>query len=208
MDFKKSRFDILQDYIAGGCSMELTTEEMEYYNALYAMVGIQRKYGKDNALAFLQHPPFNCSPTVARRMYAESINLFYLGEQVENEAYRNMLFDNLQKAALVVLKNGKTARDMEIYGNLLTQAARIKQLDKPDPEKPVQIQEKPVKIYGITPEAVGLPASNRAELARLIDAMDEVPEREKVRLRRDAGIEDISIEEMLDDQEKKTQDRG
>jgi len=33
--------------------MELTDDEMDYYNALYALIGIQRKYGKDNAISFL-----------------------------------------------------------------------------------------------------------------------------------------------------------
>lgn len=48
--FDKSYFDTLQDYIASGCTMELTADELDYYNALYALVGINRKYGKDNAI--------------------------------------------------------------------------------------------------------------------------------------------------------------
>lgn len=206
MNFKRSHFSTLQDYIASGSSMELTDEEMEYFNALYALVGIFRKEGKDNAVAFLTHPPFSCSQVVARRMVTECINLFYLQDQVENDAYRNMLFDNLQKAALVVLKNGTTAKDMEVYGNLLAQAAKIKQLDKPDPVKTELPEDKPIKIYGMNPEAIGLTSVNRQELARIIDGLDSVTEREKVRLRRDAGVEDIDIEEMLNDQEEKTKD--
>ena len=46
-------------------------------------------------------------------------------------------------------------------------------------------------------------AANRNELGRQIDAID-LPEREKTRLRRDANIEDIDFEEMLDDTEEKT----
>ena len=61
MNFKRSHFSTLQDYIASGSSMELTDEEMEYFNALYALVGIFRKEGKDNAVAFLTHPPLSCS---------------------------------------------------------------------------------------------------------------------------------------------------
>ena len=204
--FETSHYDTLQDYLASGCTMELTDEELEYYNVLFALVGIHRKYGKENAIAFLMHPPFNVDRGRARRMYAEALNLFYLNDTVENDAYRSIIFDNLQKAALAVLQNATCAKDLEVYGNLQVQAAKVKQLDKPDPVKAKQIDDKPIKWYDLSPESVGLPAANRTNLARQIDQMDDLPEREKVRLRRDANIEDINFEEMLDDTEEKTKD--
>ncbi len=203
--FEKSHFDTLQDYLASGCQMELTEEELNYYNALYALVGIYRKYGKDNAVAFLMHPPFNVERARAKRMFAEALNLFYLDDSVENDAYRNILFDNLQKAALAVLQNAENSKDMEVYGNLLVQAAKIRQLDKPDPERVKLPDEKPIKIYDLDPASVGLEAANRYELARQIDAIGDLPEKEKTRLKRDANIEDIDFEEMLDETKEKTE---
>ncbi|WP_303208604.1 hypothetical protein [Bacteroides oleiciplenus] len=205
--FDKSYFDTLQDYIASGCTMELTADELDYYNALYALVGINRKYGKDNAVAFLMHEPFNVERMRARKMYSEAINLFYLNDTIENDAHRNLMYDNLMKAAQVVLQNAVNSKDMEVYGNLNIQAAKIKQLDKPDPVKPKEIDEKPIKIYDLNPEAVGLDAANRQILAAQIDSVD-LPEREKIRLKRDANIVDIDFEEMLNDQEEKTKDIG
>ena len=205
--FDKSYFDTLQDYIASGCTMELTADELDYYNALYALVGINRKYGKDNAVAFLMHEPFNVERMRARKMYSEAINLFYLNDTIENNAHRNLMYDNLMKAAQVVLQNAVSSKDMEVYGNLNIQAAKIKQLDKPVPVKPKEIDEKPIKIYDLNPEAVGLDAANRQILAAQIDSVD-LPEREKVRLKRDANIVDIDFEEMLNDQEEKTKDIG
>ena len=202
--FEKSHYDTLQDYLASGCTMQLTDEELDYYNALYALVGIHRKYGKDNAIAFLMHPPFNVPQAKAQRMYAEALNLFFLNDTVENDAWRNILFDNLQKAALAVLQNAESSKDMEVYGNLLVQAAKVKQLDKPDPVKAASPADKPVKVYDLDPAAVGLPAANRLSLGRQIDTMD-LPEHEKERLRRDAGITDVDFEEMLDDTEEKTE---
>ena len=205
--FKTSHFDVLQDYIASGCTMDLTDEEQEYYNALYAVLGISRKHGKEAAVSFLMRAA-RVERSRARQMYAEALNLFYVNDNIENEAHRNMLFDNLQKAALVVLQNATSSKDMEVYGNLLTQAARIKQLDKPDPVKPIEPDEKPIKVYDLHTEAVGLPSSNRNELAKLIDNLQGVSEKEKVRLRRDAGVIDVDIEEMINDQEDKTKDFG
>ena len=176
--FDKSYFDILQDYIQSGCTIELTDDELDYYNVLYAMVGIYRKYGKDNAIAFLMHKPFEVERMRARQMFSEALNLFYLNDSVENDAYRNMLFDDLNKAALVVLQNASCAKDMEVYGNLKVQAAKIKQLDKPDPVKPLELENKFIKVYDLDPSAVGLPSANRNILAQQIDGLD-VPLREK-----------------------------
>lgn len=96
----------------------------------------------------------------------------------------------------------KVAKDMEIYGNLITQAWKVKGLDKPDVAKPKEIKDKPIKIYSLESEAVGIPGVNRAQLAAQIDAIPIYP-REKVRIKRDARVTDISFVEMLDDQEEK-----
>ena len=205
--FDKSYFDTLQDYIASGCTMELTADELDYYNALYALVGINRKYGKDNAIAFLMHEPFNVERMRARKMYSEAINLFYLNDTIENNAHRNLMYDNLMKAAQGVLQNAVSSKDMEVYGTLNIQAAKIKQLDKPDPVKPKEIDDKPIKIYDLNPEAVGLSSANRQVLAAQIDSVD-LPQTEKIRLKRDANIVDIDFEEMLNDQEEKTKGIG
>ena len=204
--FETSYFDRLQDYLASGCTMELTGDEMDYYNALYALIGIQRKYGKDNAISFLMHDPFQVKRARAREMYNEAINLFFANDSVENNAHRNMMFDNLQKAAQVVLMNAHSSKDMEVYGNLMIQAAKIKQLDKPDPQKRNEVNEKPIKIYTLDAQAAGMPQVNRQLLAEQIDSIPDIPEREKVRLKRDAQVIDVDIIEMLDDQETKTKD--
>lgn len=204
--FETSYFDRLQDYLASGCTMELTDDEMDYYNALYALIGIQRKYGKDNAISFLMHDPFQVKRAKAREMYNEAINLFFADDSVENNAHRNMMYDNLQKAAQVVLMNAHSSKDMEVYGNLMVQAAKIEQLDKPDPQKRKEVNEKPIKIYMLDTQAVGIPQVNRQLLAEQIDSIPDIPEREKVRLKRDAQVIDVDIIEMLDDQETKTKD--
>lgn len=174
--------------------------------ALYALIGIQRKYGKDNAISFLMHDPFQVKRAKAREMYNEAINLFFADDSVENNAHRNMMYDNLQKAAQVVLMNAHSSKDMEVYGNLMVQAAKIKQLDKPDPQKRKEVNEKPIKIYMLDTQAVGIPQVNRQLLAEQIDSIPDIPEREKVRLKRDAQVIDVDIIEMLDDQETKTKD--
>ena len=70
------------------------------------------------------HEPFNVERMRARKMYSEAINLFYLNDTIENNAHRNLMYDNLMKAAQVVLQNAVSSKDMEVYGNLNIQAAK------------------------------------------------------------------------------------
>ena len=166
--FEKSYYEQLQDYIESGCKYQLSEEEQDYYNALFAVVGITRKYGKDRAISMLMHEPFNCSRPRAREMYYEAVNLFYLDDTIEPAAHRNMIFDNLMKAAQTVLLSSSGAKDMEIYGNLLTQAWKVKQLDKPDKVKRQEIKEKDIKVYTLDSNLTFLPLTVRIWQIKLI----------------------------------------
>lgn len=204
--FDKSYYQVLQDYIQSGFKEQLTPEEQDYYNALYAIVGVHRKYGKEQAISLLMHEPFKCSRQRAREMYHEAINLFYLDDNIENRAHRNMLFDDLQKAAQAVLLSAKSAKDMEIYGNLKMQAWKVKQLDKEDPVKREQPKEKAIKVYTTDSSMIGIPSIDRNDLAAQIDNIPDISERDRERLKRDAQVIETSFEEMLDDTQEKTQD--
>ncbi|KAA6342255.1 hypothetical protein EZS27_009985 [termite gut metagenome] len=204
--FETSYFDILQDYLADGCKEELSPPELEYYNALYALIGIGRKYGKDKAIAFLTHKPFCTDRRRAREMYDEAVNLFFANDNIENNAHRNMLYDNLTKMALVVAQNIHSSKDAEVYGNLTMQAWKIKQLDRVDPPKLEEVKEKPIKIYSLDTAAVGLPSINRQELAAQIDAIENIPLKERERIKQDAQVVDIDFVDMLNDTENKTKD--
>jgi hypothetical protein len=138
-------------------------------------------------------------------MFSESINLFFVNDKIERDAYRNMIFNNLMDASLVTLKSAKTVADMEVYGKLQLAAYKIKGLDKPDPKVTKIEDDRDIKIYTIKPESVGIPAINRAEIANLIDNLD-IKESEKTRLRKEASIEDIDFEEIIDDTKEKTKD--
>jgi len=203
-DFKKSCFDSLQDYIQEGAKSTLTDYETEYLEVLYLLNNLRRKYGKENAISFIQNPPFNVKYHYARRMFDESVNLFYADDIIEKQAYRNMIFEDLQAAAKVVLQTAKNAKDMEVFGDLMTKAFKAKGLDIPEPPKvPEELYKKPIKVYSLNPEQIKLPKVNRDILADLIDNLD-VQEGEKVRLRQEGGVTDVNFIELFDDQTEKT----
>lgn len=203
--FERSCYDKLQDYLQSDCKIDLTAEETEYYNALYVVIGINRKYGKEAAIVFLMKQ-YKIDRRKSRQLYSESINLFYVEDKVERKAWRNLLFDDLYRAAKTVQLTARSAKDMEIYSNILKQAYLVKQLDKEDEEKKEIPREKPINIFSLNPETIGLSKIDRHELAAQIDSIADLKMKEKQRIKRDAGVEDIEFEELYDDQEDKTKD--
>ena len=79
----------------------------------------------------------------------------------------------------------------------ISNKARALQLDKDDPARlPAEMYVKPFRVLSLTPEAIGLPAVNRQELGRQIEGL-VAPETVKKRLKMEAGITDMNVEEML-----------
>jgi len=203
--FDKSYFNDLQDYLQSSNKDDLDGERLQYYNALYTIIGLNRKYGRDNAIRTFMHPPFNCTRRVARRMYDEAINLFFESDDISNKAHRNLMFQQLQSAALVVLKTARTAKDMEVYGKLMKQASDIKGLDKPDEEQRELPPRKPVVVWSLDPQQIGLQSEDRKLLAAQIDEIPDISVAEKERLKQESMAKEIDITEILDDTETKTQ---
>ncbi len=203
-DFKKSYFDELQDHIQSGSKEELSDEATKYLDILFLLNGLNRKYGKEHAISFIQSKPFEISYRRARTMFDESINLFYSDDNIEPKAHKNMLYDRMISAAAVVLATADCPKDMEVYADIMFKAWKMKGLDQPEPQKiPEGLYKKPIKVYSLNPETIGLPQADRNELAVLIDNM-EVANDDTIRLKQDAQVESIDFIQMLDDQEEKT----
>lgn len=201
--FKKSYFDNLQDYIQAGSKEELTGEEEKYLEMLYLVNSMRRKYGKENAISFIQRPPFNIPYRRSREMYDEALNLFYGDDNVEKQAHRNALFEEMIAASKLVLATAKSSRDMEVYADIVSRAYKIKGLDVPEPPKvPEGLYKKPIKVYSLNPAAISLQLENRHEIAAMIDKL-EIEENEKVRIKQEAGVNKINFLELYDEQESK-----
>ncbi len=193
----------LQDYVDGGSINDLPTEEAIYMDALNLMHGMYRKYGRRNTVAFFVKT-YGMKLSRASEMMDEALSLFYRDRSLAKPALRHLLAENLQEASAVVRENAQSAKDWETYGNLTVQAAKLLQLDKDDPEKlDKEIYLQPLRHFSLDPEDVGLPAINRNDLAKQIEGL-EIPEREKSRLRQEARLETINLEERLNELEKES----
>jgi len=92
-----------------------------------------------------------------------------------------------------------------VYGKLMKQASDIKGLDKPDEEQRELPPRKPVVVWSLDPQQIGLQSEDRKLLAAQIDEIPDISVAEKERLKQESMAKEIDITEILDDTETKTQ---
>lgn len=198
--FEISRYNEIAEYIETGSKSKLEEDEIEYLEILVKMNTMRRRYGLNETISFFTKPPFNISLYRSKQMFEESINLFYSDETIEKRAARNLKAEQFEQAAQLALEAATCVKDLEIYGSLLWDSYKARQLDQPDPiEIPKGLYERPIKIYTMNPVQAKLPPIDRNALAAEIDALDE-SEKNRKRWKQEGGIEDINFIEMLNDQ--------
>jgi len=198
--FEISRYHEISEYIERGSKSKLSEDDIEYLEILVKMNSMRRRYGVNETVRFFTKKPFEISLYRAKQMFEESINLFYSDEIIEKRAARNLKAEQFEQAAQLALAAAQSVRDLEIYRALLWDSYKARQLDQPDPiEIPEELYKRPIKIYTLSPEQAKLPAINRNELAKEIDALPET-EANKRKWRQEALIEDVDFIEMLNEQ--------
>lgn len=207
MRIPDDRYDALLAYIETGAQGNLSSELIEYIELLDTIRSMYSRYrSRDSIINFLQNAPYNLSYYSAIIRFTEAINFFYLDNEIKKKAWRNMYAERLDKAADLVLKTSTSPLDIEIYKKIIDAAARMRHLDKPDPpELPPELFSKPYKIYTLNPEDIGRTRANRNLLAKHIDELD-IPEKDKERVRSDAGLSEINLFDDDQDQEDKIEE--
>lgn len=209
MNYQKSHFLRLQDYIADGSKGELSEEERQYEDLLFSVAGIIRREGRPAAQAWLMADR-GCTRHVADRIVYEAINLFYATDHVRAEAWRNLLFEKLLNATrdwehTFITTDEKTgerickarAKDYEAYVKIIKQAAVIKQLsEKTDPAPPITNNQQ-INIYGTNAQDVGLPATDKRAIINA-EYLKTLPKKHQQRLEMELGLQPLDVDRMLD----------
>ena len=190
----------IQDYIAGGSKGTLSTREQRYIDLLNLIFSLDRQHGKRNTVKFLTSAPFGYTYSQASTLYAEAVELFYCNRNVSRKALREKtadMFDALYQAAV---QSAKTTADYLAAADILTRKAKMLRLDEEDPEKldPAMYERRPV-VLSLDSEDIGLPKADRRRLAELIDRT-KIPQSEKKRLEMEAGIVDMDIVKVLENE--------
>ena len=184
----------IEDLI-NGKNKTIPADVAEYLNV---MEMVRDWYYKNNSKKFIiNHIKAVCkdekgkplSEYLCNKVYCDALNFFYLDTTVRKQTYRNIYAERLDLAAQVAWKQ----QDMETYTKIIERAAKMRQLDVEDKtEIDEKLKKRPPVIYTLDPKDVGVNEVPRYELARIIDEMD-IPEKEKGRAKRDAGIEERDL---------------
>ena len=60
-------------------------------------------------------------------------------------------------------------------------------------EIPDELRQRPIVIYTINPEQLGLARANRQELAKMIDEIPDINDSDRKRVKRDAGVFEFQL---------------
>ena len=192
-------FNAIQEYLKNGGSSTLGNNEQTYLEILQIIYSFDVKCGKRATIRILTRPPYNLSYDRARDLYAEAIELFNSGRQNSKEAMRFHLADTYDTLYHLALKKATTVKEVLMASQILEKKKSILRLDQPDEQLPDEKQYlKQIRLLSIDPQSIGLPSANRDQLAQQIDALDDVPESAKVRLKMDAGIIDMDIKTVFE----------
>lgn len=165
-------------------------EKLDFIRALYTQMN-SRSYIISAVRVKWPHVTWS----VARNLYYESLNFFNSDVKVSKEVWANVYADQLDVISSMAFEKG----ELDVAGKYKLEAARMRGVGKDEPPQvPEEIFNRRPVLYTMRMEDVGVEGVNRNELARFIDGLD-VTVKEKRKAKRDALIEKLNIEELLND---------
>ncbi len=206
--FKTSKLDIfgsfdnekafrrVYEYMTAGRTSDLSNNEKTFLDLLAIINSVDRQVGKRATIKFLTQQ-FGYGYDRAVDYYNQADALFYSNRNTTKEALRNKYAELLEDLAHAAKNVATTPKDYEAVGELIAKAAKIRKLDEPEVQRlPPQMYMRPLRVFSLTTDVIGLPSVNRQEINDQIQQLD-VPEATKGRLRRESLVEDVDIIEFL-----------
>lgn len=142
----------------------------------------------------------NLSRYKAGKIYDEAIEYFYSDTTISKTAWRNVYADMMDKMINVAAQLVRDIQGAEKVAKMAKEAAVLRGVDLPDKEEmPKDLDKRPFVVYSTDAEMLGLPKANRTRLAQMIDALPDLSEKERIRIKSEAQI--LPIKVFLDEQE-------
>jgi len=186
----------LQRFIASGKtafpdSFVVYLEILELVRSLYS------KYNtKSFIVNLLSSKPYSLSKHKATKLFYDAINFFYSDNDVKKIAWKNIYAQHLDNLAYYAIEKD----DIDTARKCFMEAAKMRGVNDPDSDAiPDEMLSRPIIIYSMDPEQVGMQTASRHELGEFIDNLPEISERERVRIKSDAGVIDVKLFDDMED---------
>lgn len=130
----------------------------------------------------------------ASQICNEAQEYFYCDTKMSKDAWRNIYADKIDMMINVAMQHIKDVSDAQKVVKMLIDAGAMRQVNVPDvKEIDADVFKKPVVIYSCDAEFLGLPKIDRNKLAKIIDGLPELSEKERLQIRREALIDNLDI---------------
>lgn len=187
-DQERNDYEQLQALVERGEVRNLPAHLVEYYEQIDFIRSLYNKWQSKNYIinaVTLKWPKI--SKYQVGILYNDTLNFFNLDNKVKVEAWAEIYADKLDNMAILA----QEMNDLETARRCLTDAAEMRGVGKEKPmEVPQEFYDRRPVLYTTKLKDIGIPEPNRLKLAEFIDALD-ITEGEKVKIRRDAQVEDI-----------------
>lgn len=194
----KNQLEQLKGLIERGEVRELPAPMVEYFEQIDYIRGLYLRWESKpfivNAVA-LKWP--NMNKIKIGKLYNDTMNFFYLDNDIKVEAWRNIYAERLDNLAALAAE----MNDLEQARRCLVDAAEIRGVNREQQQQipPELLDRRPV-FYTIDIQRLGIPRIDRSKLANFIENLD-LSEPEKMKFRKDAMVEDTPFELVIDNEE-------
>ena len=195
--------DIIRDFIENGNRADADEGIVEYLDIIEKIRGMKMRFdhfpSKDHIIKHLIKVDGH-SRHLAINLYNDCIEYFYADTKITKEAWRNLYAEEAEKDIALARMLVKDVGDIAKISKMRMDLAQLRQLDKEEVEKlPEEWFLKPFKLYAMDAEFLGLPPANRHKIAEQIDGYPELTEKERVLIKREAGV--LPVKLFLDESE-------
>lgn len=202
IDFDSIDMALIEQVLSTGSLDALPDAERRYYDLMEMVRGLRARLKfngkvvtKAGIIRLLKSEPYGLSDYMARRVYTDSMNFFWAQDDVRPRAWSNFYAERLENWANLLFTQGD-AKNALRYMKLAAELRGCFDQEAPGVPEELLNQQQTV-IYTTSRRDLGLPATDRRRVEKLIDAIPEVPELVRESVKEDANISQFNLKKRM-----------
>lgn len=180
-DLQDISLDEIYELQERGLSSETIPKEfLDYYDAMDKVRSMSNRFdvwgSRDNILDYLINVE-GLTRHMATKLFSQAREFFYIDRQESKEALLNWAKDMMEKNIQVAVLLQKDTSDGAKINKMIREYVDV--VEKLYPEGDGLDEDfvlKPIKLYTMKPEDVGLPSVSRKEIKAIVSKYPELPE--------------------------------
>lgn len=194
----------IEEFIESGNINNAPQYVVDYLLLMEKIYGMIRRidiYGNDESIIKHLRLTHELSDYKARKILTETKEYFYANKTLSKEAWRGFYGEIADQMINFARQMVRTPTDAKMVVEMAVKTAKeIRGVNEPEKEDlPEEMFKAPFVVYTMNPDDLGLPKANRAALAKIIDDMPDLTEKERMRIKSEAQV--LPLKVFPDEQE-------